>query len=235
MRKIWLAPALALTGCFPLQDEPLQTVKPSPFAPPPAPQVRKMELSPATREEALRVDITGQKVVTANRDQTGIRHIYFQTVGSSSSELFHRRTEAVFITEGLSRKCKTEGELAAILAYELGRMIAEREALSDPAKRRPERLPPPEERVGMDSGGTFGPPDGTRLAELAKYEKERPKPGAAPPPPPDPMVLARIYLKKAGFDPKELDAVAPLLQEARASCTLERQIISGQTARPWTQ
>jgi hypothetical protein len=86
----------------------------------------------------------------------------------------------------------------------------------------------------MDAGGVFGPPDGTRLAELAKFEKERPKPGAAPPPP-DPMVLARIYLKKAGFDPRELDVVAPLLQEARASCAIERQLISGQTARPWTQ
>jgi hypothetical protein len=150
--------------------------------------------------------------------------------------VFHRGTDALFITDGLSKKCTTEGQLAAVLAYELGRMVAEREALATPDTRQPERPPPMESRVGGDAGGPFGPPDGTRLAELARHEKEHPRRKAAPPPPPDPLVLARGYLERAGYTAKDLEEVAPLLREARKNVDLERQLINGTPpSRPWGQ
>ena len=72
------------------------------------------------------------------------------------------------------------------------------------------------------------------MVELARYEKERGPIKAPSLTPPDPMVLARGYLEKAGYGAKELEAVAPLLREARASDVYERQMVGGQMNRPWT-
>jgi len=227
---------LLLAGCGPMPfktNEPLQTVKPSPFGPVQTVKGPKRELSPASKEESLRVDIVGQKLIEANR-QVGIRPT-FMTIGAPTPEVFHRSTASVVITEGLSKQCRNEAQLAAVLAYEMGRMVAERESLASPAARQPERLPPMESRVGTDSGGVFGSPDGTRMAELAKFEKERPRPKTAPPPPPDPLVLAKGYLEKAGFTGKDLDDVVPLLKQARTHNDFERQLKGGAAVRPWTE
>jgi hypothetical protein len=219
-------------GCFPFKEEPLQTVQPGLGGSPSAVKtpIKQQQLPPASREEALRIDIVGQKLLTNNR-QTGL-HCVFSAIGASSSgaatpELFHRSTDAIFITESLSRKCQTEGQLAALLAYEMGRIIVEREALAGPAVRRAQRDVPLESHVGGDSGGTFGSADGVHLAELAKLEKERPQRGAVTPHVPDPMVLARGYLEKAGYLTRDLDEVTPLLKEARANDTIERQLNGG--------
>ena len=47
----------------------------------------------------------------------------------------------VVITEGLVRQCTSDGQLAAVLCTELGRLVSEREALAPPSVRKPERLP----------------------------------------------------------------------------------------------
>ncbi len=231
LRSMGFAAVLCVAGCFPLKDEPLKTVQPGLSGGPsvvPA-QFKTPQLASASKEESLRVDIVGQQLLTTNR-QTGLRCI-FSTIGAPTPELFHRGTDVVFITESLAKKCETKDQLAAVLAFELGRVVAEREALAAPATRQPDRLPPMEAHVGLDTGGPFGSADGTRLAELAKFEKERPRRGAAPLPAPDPMVLARGYLEKAGFNTRELDNVVVLLKEARAHDALEHQL-NGGPARP---
>ena len=223
-RPMGLAVMLALAGCTPIpfKEQPLQTVQPGPPGPVAVnPNIKAPQLPASSKEEAIRVDIVGQKLLTANR-QIGIRP-FFTVVGAPMPELFHRNTEALFITEGLSRKCPNEGQLAAVLAYELGRIISEREALAPLQARQPDRLPPLESGVG---GGA----DLTHEAELGKYEREHPRRRKAPPPPPDPLVLARIYLEKAGFTAQDLADVEPLLKEARATDGLERQL--GAPARP---
>ncbi len=231
LRSVGLAAVLGIAGCFPFKDDPLQTVQPGLSGGPSTVKTpfKAPQLAPASREEALRIDIVGQKLLAANR-QTGLR-CYFSAIGAPTSELFHRGTDVVFITEGLSKQCQSEGQLAAVLAYELGRVIAERESLAPPETRKPERLPPLESHVGLDSGGTFGPADGTRLAELAKEDRERPRRRSGPLPIPDPMALARGYLEKAGFATRELDDVAPLLKEARGQDAWERQL-NGGAGRP---
>lgn len=236
MKRLWtLSLALGLTsvGCLPMAQKPLQTVQPSPFGPAPAVLTApKQQLSPASKQEALRVDIVGQKLIEANR-QVGIRPS-FQTLGSPTPELFHRGTIAVVITEGLTKQCRSDGQLAALLAYEMGRMVAEREALASPAMRVPEKLPPLESRVGTDSGGVFGSADGVRLAELARLDKDRVKPDSPPPPPPDPRVLAVSYLEKAGFSAKDLEEVGPLVKQVRGQGDFERQLQGSPVVRPWT-
>src|SRR5262249_47319887 len=138
----------------------------------------------------------------------------FRTIGAPQLEIFHCGTSVIFITDGLVKQCATDGQLAAVLARELAKMVAEREALAAPETRRPERLPPMEVRIGNDNGGGFGPTsDQTHLAELGKYEKER-KNSARPLTAPDPDALARAYLTKAGFAPADLEATLPVLQNA---------------------
>ena len=78
--------------------------------------------------------------------------------------------------------------------------------------------------VGADSGGAFGPPDGTRAMELAVYERKRRKAAEAAATPPDPDALALAILQKAGGNPADLEAAAPLLRAADEHMAFEKQM-----------
>ncbi|HMF14102.1 MAG TPA: hypothetical protein VKE94_17420, partial [Gemmataceae bacterium] len=150
------------------------------------------------------------------------------TVGGDAPEIFHRGTGQIILTEGLVKQCTTDRFLAAVLCLEMGKMVSEREALASVRAREPEREPPDDIRIGNETEGTFGPADGARMYELARYEKSRRKPSAPPPPPPEPQVLARFYLAKAGFHEADLDAVQPILRKTQENFQWERQM----TANP---
>jgi hypothetical protein len=226
LRPVWVGAFLAACGCLPEKDS-LPLVATSPFgSPPPVAMPTKVSHAPASEQAATRVLQVGQKILAANKE-AGLRPMLL-TIGSPTPEVFHRGTSALFVTEGLTNLCQTEEQLAAVLALEMGRMVAEREALAVPSTRRPELEPPTAPRVGNDYGGTFGPSDGTRLAELAKFEQAGGRPSGAPapplPPPPKPETLACRYLEKAGYKAKDLDSAEPVLRAARANVALERQL-----------
>ncbi len=228
LRPVWWASVLAVAGCVG-EEGSLPLVSSNPFGAPPGVRMpERPKASPASEEAALRVTLVGQKVLAANKE-AGL-HPVFHTVGVPAPEIFHHATSELYVTEGLTKRCKTDEQLAAVLAVEMGKMVAEREALARPEARRPQKRPPQEARVGGDFGGTFGPPDGTRLAELGKFEKEGGRPDAPLPPPPDPTALARSYLARAGYGDRALDEAAPILKEARAHVDLERQMTP--TGRP---
>lgn len=226
-RRLPIFAALLLTaGCLGRPTTPL--VPESPFgksAPPPPPQ--RAAYAPATVQSAARVEQVGRHVVTAN-PQFGIRP-QFVTIGAPHVELFHRGTSELTVTEGLVRQCATDGQLAAVLCLELGKMVAEREALAMPAARR---LPPADLRMGGHDG-PIGTTDFTTQAELAKYDAPRPRPTTNTLP--DPRELAKIYLTKAGFAAVDLDQAAPILNAAQSSSSLEKQLTQPGPARPWTQ
>ena len=188
-------------------------------------------LAPAPVEVAAQVDLLGRKIIAAN-PQMGVQPL-FSTIDAPKPEIFHYGTSEIVITEGLVKQCQTEGELAAVLCHELGKMVSEREALATPKARAPERQPPPEVRVGNDHGGSLGAPDQTYLAELAKYGKDRRREPAVPLPPPDPQRLARAYLKNASYSERELDQVTSLLREAAGNNTFEKQFTSPAPTRSW--
>jgi hypothetical protein len=184
-----------------------------------------------TEESARRVSELGQQIIQAN-PQIGLRPL-FTTVGANQTEVFHHspssdststglRGSQVTITEGLVKQCKTDAQLSAVLAYELGRMVAERENLASPGARQPDPVVPPDVPVGNDGGGPFGSADGTRMMELAKIDRQRHHRNDPPPPPLDPYVLARGYLTRAGVAVEDLDEVRPLLEKAEQTNTLER-------------
>lgn len=187
----------------------------------------------ASLETAARVDTLGRQILAANQ-QLGIKPL-FVTIGGEQPEVFHVGTSQIFLTDGLVKKCASEGQLAAVLCHELGRMVSARESLAGADTRTPERTPPQELRVGNDRAGGFGEADQVHRAELAKFEKERRYTPSKPAPPPNPRVVAEACLYRAGHNPKELDAIAPLLQEASTNRTFSKQLTGTDTPRAWTR
>jgi hypothetical protein len=196
--------------------------------PAPAQPPSRSSFGPADGATALRVDMIGRKILSAN-SQAGLQPL-FLTLGSPRPEIFHRGVTELHITDGLVRQCASEGQLAAVLCHELGKMVAEREALAGPLGRTVDRRLPPEVPIG--NAGQFGGIDQVRLAEVDKYNRDRHH-SAQPLPPPDPGKLARLYLKSAGYPESDLDAVAPLLKTAQGNFVLEKQIKASGPAPAW--
>ncbi|MBL8793352.1 MAG: hypothetical protein JNM56_05570 [Planctomycetia bacterium] len=215
-------------GCFPPETK-TTLVPESPFsAPQAAPAVQRTGYAPAATEVSARVDQLGRNILAAN-PQIGVRPL-FRTVGSPHVEIFHRGTTEITVTEGLVRQCRTDGELAAALCVELGKMISEREALAGPWKAQGEQELPPQVAISGDSGA-----DLTRMAELARFDKGPRRNLRTSTLPPDPNALGKGYLLKAGFPATDFDNVAPLLRSASTNATLEKQMVAPGPARPWTK
>jgi hypothetical protein len=181
---------------------------------------------------ATHVNEVGQQVLLAN-PQIGIKPL-IHVFGDERPEVFHRGTSEIGITVGLAKACKTDPELAAVIALELGKVISEREARLAQRNQKVERQPPVNMTVGNDNRGYNGDVDMTRMAELAAFEKDRRNVDEPPPPPPDPKALARLYLIKAGYAASELDSVDPLLGAAAQNGSLEKQFNNNDLKRPWT-
>ena len=178
---------LAVGGCLP-EDGSLATVSAglTDEAPQNAPPGRLLH-APASEEAAKRVLQVGSQILTSN-PTLGVRPV-FTTIGAPSEEIFHQDDKAVFITEGLVCECRTDGQLAAVLCHELGKMTAERQERAGPP---PDHGPPMDAPVGTDYGGAFGPPDGTfamgspstngSAARRRKRPPRRPTPTPSPSP-----------------------------------------------------
>ncbi len=226
LRFRWLfLPAwfVCLNGC--VITQPTTPLVPSnPFGSAPSAPLGQAPLAPASLQAAARVDGVGRKILAAN-SQLGIQPL-FRTIGTPQAEVFHQGIAEVDITEGLVNQCSSDGQLAAVLALELGKMISEREAFAGPQARAPEYEPPMEVRIGSDNAGAFGPADQLHRAELAKYDKERRQRAAGAASPPDARSLAQTYLVKAGYTAADLEAAAPLLQSAAQNNTFAKQLLN---------
>jgi hypothetical protein len=232
-----LCGGLLSTGCLQQWKEFIGDDKPTDLVPantvgntapaPPAP-ARKVSYAPAKGEVALRVDALGRKILTAN-PQACLQPLFI-TIGSPIPEVFHRGVAELLISEGLVKQCATEGQLAAVLCTEMAKMVAEREALAGPHLRQPDRRPPLEASIG--NAGQFTGADQIALAEHAKFDRDNLH-SSRPVPPPDPQILARLYLKKAGYGEGELAAVAKLLETARGNYVLEKQIKAAGPLPTW--
>ena len=180
-------------------------------------EIKTPEVSEASVESAARVDKIGRQLLSGS-PFLGVE-VAFQTIGQKEPEVFHRDAQGLFISEGLVNKCKSNDQLAAVLASEIGHMVAE--------SRRTERMNLPEPMPAIAHGTKL---DGTtdfdpsRDMELAHFEKTARRPAekklwASS----DPKTVARGILKDAGFDPKLFDEVAPILREAGKNQTIAKQ------------
>jgi hypothetical protein len=121
----------------------------------------------------------------------------------------HLGLKRIVVTTGLLDRCETDGQIASVLALELGRMTQERHEHAV-AAGTPSYEPPPEVPIGRDSG-RFGDAELAYLAEVDRLGMDRRR-RAEPPPLSDPNLLARQYLSKAGFPESGLEAVPSLLK-----------------------
>jgi hypothetical protein len=221
-----MALVVIASGCV-SDEQKLTTVPSSPFGQPVRTQSASMKQAPpATQQVMMRVTQLGQKIVTANPRIK--QRVAFLTIGSPEAEIFHRvqkNVAEIYITEGLVNQCKNDGELAAVLCQELGKIGSEQAALVKPATYLPERPPMMSPHVGNDIDGPLGGADQTNAMIMARYEKEQ-HDRQKPPPPPPPETLARTYMQSAGFDPTNLNTVTPLLRKADQNNSLE-QLMTG--------
>ena len=185
-------------------------------------------LPPAATETASRVYTIGQEILAKN-PQLPVRPL-FTTIGSKEETVFHSGNAQVYISEGLVRKLKTDGELSAVLCLELGKMISEREGqLSKQDHREADRplLPP---RMPDVAGSSMGA-DMTQQAEMARFQQQNPRRNTGVmPPPPNPEFLAKGYLTRAGYNADELTRVQSLLRNAEMNPTFEKQLNLGGAA-----
>jgi hypothetical protein len=186
---------------------------------------------PANLEAASKVDSLGRRILSAN---PGIAaKPIFQTIGAPHPELFHQGTNYIYLTQGLVQRCATEAELAGVLCYELARMVAERETAAPLNNRQRETLPPMDPGLSKDVVGAQTQPDQFRLAELAKFEKERAESLSASGLI-DPWKLARLYMQKSGFATADLDSARPHIEAATEHFDLEKQITGAGMPTPFS-
>jgi hypothetical protein len=237
-RSLLPLPLLLLAGCVPLQfldsslGEPETPMVPTnPFgSPAPVQQTAvKASYSPASGEMALRVDVVRHAVLAAN-PSLAVRPVA-ATIGAPHAEIFHQGTHIIYVTEGLIKRCKNDGEIAALLCLELGKMVAEREARLGSRGRTAGGRPPIDVPIG--NAGQFNTSDQVALAELGRYEEER-RQATKRRPPPDPQDLAAEYLVKAGYGKEKLDAIGPLLQDADRNYLIEKQFNTPSNAPAWS-
>ena len=232
MRNRWCLGLMFLAGCAPMPMLPEEAataqVSSTPFAEPRAAAPTRVNFAPASQDTSIRVLLIKDKLVGNNSG--GLPHV--TAIGSADPEVFHVSLNQIYITEGLVRQCETDGQLAAVLANELGRMISERESAVSDEVRQPERLLPIELPIG--SNGAARDRDPTFYIELAQYEKLHPK-QTKKLPRPNPQLVARDLLERAGYQRTDLDAAQPILQNAARFQMWENQFKGTAKQNDWKQ
>jgi len=176
---------------------------------------------PVSLPTSERVDGLGRRIV-AQSPFSGLEPL-FHVVWVRDSVLFHRGTAEVFISAGLVEKCRTEPELAAVLCAELGKMSAEKRRAAAHGK----------DRDGIASVSAPNPNalDAEKAAEVSRQEKAAPHRFTA-----DDLnaeAVARDLLRGAGFDPRELDKVQPLLKQSNRGDDIRKQMAGSAAAPKW--
>lgn len=234
MRKnvlAWVVAGICLATCGCLN--PLATTSmlqpPSGMVQPPpghlvAPRERVVtKESKEAGQQALRVGRLGRELLEKNSG-LGIKPI-FQLIGGSTSEIFHRETFQIYVSEGLAART-TDAQLSALLAEELALAAVEAKQTSTGRTTSSQWTPIdiPVER----GGGSFGPADGVRMAELARSAPRR---DSGPTMAPslmrlseNPLDLAREILRRSGQDPVEIEACRALSLEAHEDSPRRKQL-----------
>ncbi|MFO0849209.1 MAG: hypothetical protein U0871_11740 [Gemmataceae bacterium] len=178
---------------------------------------------------AARVDQIGRQIIGAN-PFLGVDPV-FHTLGRAEPEVCHPDVHGLFVTSGLVERCKSDDEVAAVLASELAKMTAERRA-SD-RMVRPEPLRQVAVGGNLNSGGDTS--DLNQLGTQAVFDQTLTPPGRKKSAPAaDNRKAAEDMMKAAGYDPKALAAVEPLLAEAGRNNVVARSFGGGSNRPQWS-
>jgi Zn-dependent protease with chaperone function len=220
-RRLFLAATLGCCGCLWDQRVPDNTPQ---MPKDPVLTEKRIEMVQASTQACTRVYTIGQRILAANPDLP--RRLVFRAAGQPTPEIFHQGSNAIVVTQKLVDMCKTDAELAAVLALEMGKMSAERIVLAPLDSAEPEiHRPIDPGRIGNEVAGVANVQDPFRLQEMALYEEDQRKQLAASRLP-DPNRLARLYLRRAGYSETELDHAKPILRAADEHSELQRQMTS---------
>ncbi len=193
-------------------------------AAPASPEIAR-QLPQASTEVASRVDAVGRHLLASNAP-LGIEPI-FATLGVEEWTLFHRGPNEIYISEGLARQCESDAELAAVLALELGQIIAEREAMLPESERFPSQTPPLQVPLTRPTVGGRYAPDQTDLIELARFEERQPRRASSiekRTPPPNAPTLAAAYLQRAGYASNTIAKVQRYVEQSKTNRQYEQQL-----------
>lgn len=214
--------AITCAGCL----NPLSTN--AVLQPPPGQLVASKERglpkeSEKTNQEAKRVARLGRELLDKNPG-LGIRPA-IHLLGGPGAEIFHRETYQIYVSEGLASRT-TDAQLSALLAEELALAVAERGSATR-GQQTASRWTPIDVQIER-GGGTFGPADGTRMAELARTATRRESGPTLDPKlariSEHPLDMAREILRQAGQDPAEVELCRSLSMEAHQESPRRKQL-----------
>ena len=181
---------------------------------------------PAPQEICVRVDQIGQLLLTQN-PFLGVSPT-FGVVGGSEKAIFHPDRHGILITEGLVNDCKSDDELAAVLAVELAELTAEHKNGKRAIVLQP--LPPLPGAGSQTAGGT----DASQLMTEALVRDHAAKNGGAAKPE-VPQQLAAEILQNAGIESEHLDAARKRLAQIKRSIPLVDQMRPKAQAPSWSR
>ena len=216
MRR-WSILLLALAGCETL----------SPFEKPADTNVVPQgTLAPATHQSAERLDRVGRQILSTNPFLVSAPAFGF--VGTKDPELFHQNAEAVFASEGLIAKCKSDDELAALLCVELARITAESRNLA--------RLGLPEPDTTLPGPATEPDPEQADLGGAAHVGfASKPEKRIRTLPVTNVMALAAEWHKNAGYKPDAFAKAELILKIADANSITSKQLGGPSAAPKWSK
>ncbi|MGL6076904.1 MAG: hypothetical protein ACRC8S_22340 [Fimbriiglobus sp.] len=221
VRVLWLpAVALLLCGCT---REELRRNSTSLFDGIP---VDTTNSPPAPLEVTTRVHEACDALVSQT-PFLGVTPVVY-AIGSKDVAIYHPSSDGLMISQGLVESCKTDDELSAVLALELGKMSSEARA----ARRM--RLTEPMKPLPGASSSLGSQPDENQLrAEMIFREQAKPNQKASGPSE-DPNEIAEEILQNAGL-PKELLTEARV-KLAKASRNQKTQpTMTPSTPPQWTR
>ena len=174
------------------------------------------------------VETIGRKIIAQNTF-TGIEPL-FHTIGVHEPVLFHEGPERLMVSEGLVKQCRTDGEIAGGALLRTGE-DGGREKVR-PARRRGTRLVPGNRRAdGFRPGRAarrMTPP--APRSELSLRSNDQTSRSRTPT---TPLCRPADLLRGAGFDPADLDRVAPLLKQSDRGLVIKKQLSGSAPAPRW--
>ncbi len=187
---------------------------------------------PAARPEAsARVHELGEALVGQN-PFLGVAPVFY-VVGRKEPEIYHADSNGLLVTEGLVDACRSDDELSAALALELGKMSAEART-----SKRLRLSDAPVTPAGSAANGSPGSgPDDVQLRTEAIFEQSKsPKPGPKKTPgTEDAAAIAAEILQNANVDRKHLAAARAILGQSRRGTPIADQMNPKPVPPQWSR
>jgi predicted Zn-dependent protease len=207
--------ALCLSGCF---DQEIDSSHPL-GVPIDTSSTRQVAI-----ETASRVDQIGKQLTSCN-PFLGVEPLY-HTVAGDDPEICHPDSNGLFITDALVDRCRSDEELAAILAVELATMSLERRHKQQPKKF--EGIQPFSDSSSMAAGGVSSDQNQVGIGFLVEQDKNSRSLQNS-------EELASKILENAGYHPTAIKDVEELIKKSKQNNHLARQFGSSSNRPHWTR